>query len=292
MPVLFWLHNVIYQATTQLEWTKNIMQHTSYFIELNAEPQQFVAITNRRNRGKQNAFTLIELLIVMAIISLLAAILFPAFSRVRETARRSSCQSNLKQIGLGILQYSQDYDERLPGRVTGTGYEGRSWRRVIQPYVKSGQIFSCPSNPFNTKQPWDSMDSVMITAGVPLTEPRFGESYVCNGNPTNIAGNPPMAFNGVAMAAVSDSARTILVAEGGDAPFSEAATSFGTSFGSVMFKGHLQTANFLFADGHVKALKPAATGSPVNMWNIEETGDSDPDLMTALNSWQTVVNAG
>ena len=236
-------------------------------------------------------FTMVELLIVIAIISMLAAILFPVFSRVRENARRTSCQSNLKQIGLGILQYAQDYDERFPGRVTGNGYEGRSWRRVIQPYVKSSQLFSCPSNKFNTKQPWDSMDSVMITAGVPLTEPRFGESYVCNGSPTNIAGNPAMAFNGVAMAAVADSARTILVTESGDAPFSEAPTSFGTSFGSVMFKGHLQTVNFLFADGHVKALTPTATGSPINMWNIEETGDADPDLMTTLNSWQSVVVA-
>ena len=242
-------------------------------------------------QSAKKAFTLIELLVVMAILALLAAILFPVFARVRENARRSSCQSNLKQIGLGIAQYAQDYDERLPGRVTGAGYEAQSWRRVTQPYVKSAQLFSCSSNPFNTKQPWDSMDAELTYAGLPLTEPRFGISYVCNGNPTNIAGNPPMAFNGTALAAVTDTARTILVTEGGDAPFSEAATSFGASFGSIMFKGHLQTANFLFADGHVKALKPIATGSPINMWNIEETGDADPNLMIALNSWQKVVDA-
>jgi prepilin-type N-terminal cleavage/methylation domain-containing protein len=58
-------------------------------------------------------FTLIELLVVIAIICLLAAILFPVFSRARENAKRATCQSNMKQIGLAMLQYTQDYDERI-----------------------------------------------------------------------------------------------------------------------------------------------------------------------------------
>src|SRR3954470_5772961 len=62
--------------------------------------------------AKTQAFTLIELLVVIAIIAILAAILFPVFGRARANARRSACQSNLKQIGLGMLQYSQDNDER------------------------------------------------------------------------------------------------------------------------------------------------------------------------------------
>lgn len=69
-------------------------------------------------RGKKNkklsGFTLIELLVVIAIIAILAAILFPVFARARENARRASCMSNLKQVSLAIMQYTQDYDERYP----------------------------------------------------------------------------------------------------------------------------------------------------------------------------------
>ena len=94
---------------------------------------------------------MIELLAVIAIIAILAAILFPVFARARENARRSSCQSNLKQIGLGLLQYSQDYDETVP-RSAYIGYYGQSgdgsykWMDAIYPYVKSEQIFVCPSD--------------------------------------------------------------------------------------------------------------------------------------------------
>src|SRR5690349_23632523 len=71
--------------------------------------------------AQRQAFTLIELLVVIAIIALLAAILFPVFGRARENARRTACASNLKQIGLGVMQYVQDYDEMLPTNGPGTG---------------------------------------------------------------------------------------------------------------------------------------------------------------------------
>jgi len=98
---------------------------------------------------KRKAFTLIELLVVIAIIAILAAILFPVFARARENARRASCQSNLKQIGLGILQYTQDYDERYPmySTIAGIGTARPvGWADSIQPYVKSIQILQCPSD--------------------------------------------------------------------------------------------------------------------------------------------------
>ncbi len=102
--------------------------------------------------SKRQGFTLIELLVVIAIIAILAAILFPVFGRARENARRSSCQSNLKQIGLGIMQYVQDYDEKYPTTNGSPGFGGGlagqfgRWRMAIFPYVKSSQIFTCPSS--------------------------------------------------------------------------------------------------------------------------------------------------
>ena len=94
------------------------------------------------SRGK-SGFTLIELLVVIAIIAILAAILFPVFARARENARRASCQSNLKQIALGIKQYTQDYDERFPLAISGGSVYG--WADAVQPYLKSTQIYQCPS---------------------------------------------------------------------------------------------------------------------------------------------------
>jgi len=95
----------------------------------------------------RRGFTLIELLVVIAIIAILAAILFPVFARAREKARQSSCLSNLKQIGLGIMQYVQDYDEMYPGRMRGdnSGTTRVSWPILIMPYVKNQQVFRCPS---------------------------------------------------------------------------------------------------------------------------------------------------
>ncbi|NUQ01682.1 MAG: DUF1559 domain-containing protein [Armatimonadetes bacterium] len=93
---------------------------------------------------RRTAFTLIELLVVIAIIAILAAILFPVFAKAREKARQSSCQSNLKQVGLGLTQYSQDYDEKFhPHRYTDSS---RGWADLLQPYMKSTQLFRCPSN--------------------------------------------------------------------------------------------------------------------------------------------------
>src|ERR1035438_3258806 len=95
------------------------------------------------------AFTLIELLVVIAIIAILAAILFPVFARARESARRSSCLSNMKQADLANLMYTQDYDETLPTLArdfSTTPFTTIDFASVLQPYIKNAQIFYCPDN--------------------------------------------------------------------------------------------------------------------------------------------------
>ena len=99
----------------------------------------------RRSTG----FTLIELLVVIAIIAILAAILFPVFARAREKARQASCNSNVKQIALGMLMYIQDYDERFPrDPQPAAGSQWTFWPHQLQPYIKNWQLYRCPSSPY------------------------------------------------------------------------------------------------------------------------------------------------
>ena len=104
----------------------------------------------RVKRQSRSAFTLIELLVVIAIIAILAAILFPVFGRARENARRSSCQSNLKQIGLGVMQYIDDNDGGVPIHyyedLNKPNIQDVTWVRAIDPYMKEYGAFRCPSD--------------------------------------------------------------------------------------------------------------------------------------------------
>jgi prepilin-type N-terminal cleavage/methylation domain-containing protein/prepilin-type processing-associated H-X9-DG protein len=109
------------------------------------------SIRSVRNHSK--GFTLIELLVVIAIIAILAAILFPVFAQAREKARQISCLSNIKQIGLGVMMYVQDYDETYP---FAWGDEG-AWYNTVDPYIKTAGaqtqwdatirgVWHCPSD--------------------------------------------------------------------------------------------------------------------------------------------------
>ena len=259
------------------------------------------------NFRKKSAFTLIELLVVIAIIAILAAILFPVFARARENARRASCQSNLKQIGLGILQYTQDYDEKYPmfqwNNATPNDINpAYSWRRTTFPYVKSTQIYECPSNTYSGRAAYDSQGAQL--AVLPADAPRFPASYSINGAGSYLGGTPvsetsaPPTYNPTTLSAIADPARTIVVSEyswvDNRVNWDDGnATNAGAT--GLYFKGHLGTSNFLFTDGHVKALKPVATGNPINMWNIEENQNDFPSntgLMERLNTWQQIVNRG
>ena len=104
---------------------------------------------------KRKGFTLIELLVVIAIIAILAAILFPVFAQAREKARAIACDSNMKQVSLAVLQYTQDNDEAFPPAVQyapagdpAGGFIEWSSSLVIGPYLKSTATLQCPDDAF------------------------------------------------------------------------------------------------------------------------------------------------
>ena len=137
--------------------------------------------------GRSQGFTLIELLVVIAIIAILAAILFPVFQKVRENARRTTCASNEKQLGLGMVQYTQDADEKFPrGQYTDVNNNPLNWQNAVYPYIKNGAgsvglggvttyngkggIWSCPDFPGDQVSQYGAHSYLCPTAesGVPV----------------------------------------------------------------------------------------------------------------------------
>ncbi len=256
-------------------------------------------------------FTLIELLVVIAIIAILAAILFPVFQKVRENARRATCQSNEKQLGLGLLQYVQDYDESMMprevsipagqnGTTTGTGV---AWSQLMQPYIKSQSVFQCPDNP--RKDLLQYGDAAGGFAGGFV-------SYAANvqgGFQDTDANQPPRPPFGYSQ--YVSPAQTIVIVETtarytdfdvNNTFWEQYQTDPGNSAG-CLFAGHTSMSNFLFSDGHVKSMRPLATldtddkgSGTVNLWRWDNmtfkalygTGDTNAfqDLNFSANQYK------
>jgi prepilin-type N-terminal cleavage/methylation domain-containing protein/prepilin-type processing-associated H-X9-DG protein len=196
--------------------------------------------------SRRHGFTLIELLVVIAIIAILAAILFPVFAKAREKARQSSCLSNMKQLGLGTLQYAQDYDEQLPTALNNGGLSwcatANTWRQKIIPYLKNTQIFVCPSANGNGNS--CPAGSEMPYLGYYGASAGWGERGNRNWYP---------------LASHQYPAETFLLGENGDSdwvvePTGGLCTLSWTAPGWIAFR-HNEGADFNYMDGHVKWLK-------------------------------------
>ena len=196
--------------------------------------------------ARRYGFTLIELLVVIAIIAILAAILFPVFARAREKARQASCQSNQKQMMLGILMYLQDYDERTPPPVYHTPTLDIGWMDMVQPYIKNTQLYYCPS---------------MNVSGNPRSGCQGGNSHACWSGVLLISYNPRQCSMNQKINALDRPANTVFLMENwrgcqivtqcNGGPPNGNFTSDGGSWTSIQWP-HNDGQNAAYADGHVK----------------------------------------
>lgn len=227
------------------------------------------------NRTSRRAFTLIELLVVIAIIAILAAILFPVFARAREAARKTSCLSNLKQIGSAIQMYSQDYDENLPsvrfanypdGLWGSPAWNDYQWGYIFtltEPYIKNTGVLKCPS----------ARDQILGPAGRQINLSYGYNEYLYNlgsgwSSEAALAGNQ----HGVASIAIVADSRFAGIFNDWDAGWTGSGTPYQQNFlARVMLaedsRPRHEGTNFLYADGHAKfsstgaIVCPAANGS-------------------------------
>jgi len=202
----------------------------------------------------RRGFTLIELLVAIAIIAILAAILFPVFAQAREKARQTSCASNMRNLGTAMLLYTQDYDEQLPlAAYAGPGFTFFTWHDLADPYVRNKEIWHCPSSQVQKADQGGKLTTQFGYNALYLTNIRLDFS--------NAAGH-----SAVSLAAVGTPTETVLLADakasvspswcGDDGKFMLPPSTAATHcWGRPSFL-HAEGSNVLWLDGHLKWDRP------------------------------------
>jgi prepilin-type N-terminal cleavage/methylation domain-containing protein/prepilin-type processing-associated H-X9-DG protein len=257
-----------------------------------------------RGAARMRGFTLIELLVVIAIIAILAAILFPVFAQAREAARKTTCVSNLKQLGSATMMYSQDYDERFPLLEDGSAAR-MTVANLLDPYIKTSKkninglggnlwpedsVWRCPSGfTYNFGNP-NSYYTVSYNF-LYLTDLDASNNFVPDWSSPNRYGIWGWTQPGRSMAAVAQPAETVLMSDAGhsDGPRGTSPTWSGLMtpaarlangaqpWLTVLEARHNQVANVVWLDGHTKAVKMEA------IYGRWDTSTSPPTFVPTQN---------
>jgi prepilin-type N-terminal cleavage/methylation domain-containing protein/prepilin-type processing-associated H-X9-DG protein len=242
------------------------------------------------------AFTLIELLVVIAIIAILAAILFPVFARARENARRASCMSNLKQISLGMLQYTQDYDEHFPKYRVPAAYSNFTanpygWAEALQPYIKSVQIFQCPSET-------TAFDATQLPSNTLSDYTDYAYNIWIGGGYISSTSGNLLASIGLSQAALTSPSLTVLLIDYAPRDSSSYLATVSSLVNgrvnqTILVPRHLDGTNMAFADGHVKWYGKNSNNTLFrNVWEAGTPGSvskNDPTLNPTPDSDTSIL---